>query len=304
MKNQQMDIRLTSGPGSFLVFLTLALVLLCNIVSAQAGSPWKWKLVLKQAKVGDAMVMPTSLFINPDKGIYYVVDSGKNRLLSFDRKGELLRILNAGKALDIPFDMASTKDNELWVVEKGKNSLSFIDLKAKKVVPNTLHYADQLVYPDRLESAAGLLYVLDKATGNILQYDAKLNPGVRFSSDDCPWGFVDFKIHDNDLWALDQRRKTISLFTLDGQLKEKIQLGGNLKFPISLAIGPSGYVYVLDRHGRRVSVHDKKGSFKYSFLSRGITRGQVYKPSEIRFDPWGGLCVVDEGNARVEVFER
>lgn len=299
-----MDMRSISRPGNFLMFLTFALVLLFNIVVAQAGSPWKWELVLKQAKVGDAMVMPTSLFINPDKEIYYVVDSGKNRLLSFDRKGELLRILNAGKALDIPFDMTSTGDNGLWVVEKGKNSLSFIDLNAKKVVSNTLYYNDQLVYPDRLESAVGILYILDKATGDILQYDAKLNPGIRFSCEDCSWGFVDFKIHDNDLWALDQRQKSIYIFTLDGQLKEKIQLDGKLKFPISLAIGPSGYIYVLDRHARKVSVHDKKGSFKYSFLSRGITRGQVYKPSEIRFDPWGGLCIVDEGNARVEVFRR
>jgi len=61
---------------------------------------------------------------------------------------------------------------------------------------------------------------------------------------------------------------------------------------------------VLDRQQRNVVVYDKNGEFKYRFLEKGITRGQLYYPSEIRFDPWGELCLVDEGNGRVEIFKR
>ena len=285
-------------------FLTLVFILLYNVITVHAGSPWQWSHVLKQSKVGDAMIMPTSMYIDSEKGQYYVVDSGRNRLLSFDRNGELLHIFTAGNKLETPFDMVRTDDDGIWVVEKGKNSLSYINLKARDVTPNTLHYNGILIYPDRLETHDGQLYVLDKATGDILQYSTDLKPGKRFSCNDCPWGFVDFKINNNKLWALDQRRSIIYRFTLDGQVEEKIQLGDTINFPVSLDIGPSGYLYILDRHSRNVSVHDKNGTFKYSFLEKGIARGHVYYPSEIRFDPWGGLCVVDEGNARVEVFIR
>lgn len=293
-----------SHPLSRRLLLLMLIVLIHTDVQAQSGDPWQWSLVLKQEKTGDAMILPTALYIDPGKGMYYVVDSGRNRLLSFDKNGELLSIFNAGRELDIPFDMTRIDEDGIWVVEKGKNTLSYIDLKARKVVPNILRYEGELIYPDRLEEFAGQFYVLDKATGDILQYSLDLQPGIRFSCDACPWGFVDFKMHDNSLWALDQRRSIIYRFALDGKMEQKIELGDSLDFPVSFAIGASGHFYILDRHGRTVSVHDKQGVFKYSFLGKGFARGQLYFPTEIRFDPWGGLCVVDEGNARVEIYRR
>lgn len=271
---------------------------------ADAASPWLWDRVLKQDLVQDAMRMPTSLYIDGDKGLYYIVDSGRNRLLSFNRKGELLNIFNAGKALSIPFDMVKTDEKGLWIVEKGRNSLSYIALKEKKVTPNTLTYKGNLVYPDRIEADSGLLYVLDKATGDIISYSGKLEAVNRFSCSECPWGFVDFKIHEQKLWALDQANKTIRCFNLQGTLIKTFELGNSVNFPISLAIEPTGFMYVLDRQLRNITVYDRTGTFKYRFLEKGIARGQLYFPSEIRFDPWGGLCMVDEGNARVEIFKR
>ncbi len=297
-----MNMNLHSRFKQFFSFLLL--VLLCNIQTAQAASPWQWNLSLKQSKAGESMTMPTALFIDQKKGLYTIVDSGSNRFLTFDRKGELLRIFTAGNELDIPFDMARTDDEGIWVVEKGKNSLSYINLKTKKITPNTLHYKGSLIYPDRLEANEDKLYVRDKATGDILQYGSDLKSGIRFSCEDCPLGFVDFKIYGNSLWALDQQRKIIYRFTLDGQQEEKIVLGGTINFAVSFAVDPSGYLYILDRHNRNVSVHDKEGAFKFSFLAKGIARGKLSYPGEIRFDPWGGLCVLDEANARVEVFTR
>ncbi len=271
---------------------------------ANAASPWLWDRVLKQEKAADAMMMPTALFIDADKELYYVVDSGRNRLLSFNRKGELLNIFNAGKALSIPSDLVKTGEKGIWVVEKGRNSLSYIDLKKKKVTPNTLTYKDRLVYPERVEADSGLLYVLNKATGNIISYSKELAPLNRFSCSACPWGFVDFKIHKQMIWALDQAQKSIRCFNLEGRLVKTFELGKSVNFPVSLDIGPNGFIYVLDRQRRNIAVYDRNGTFKYRFLEKGIARGQLYYPNEIRFDPWGGLCLVDEGNARVEIFKR
>ena len=293
-----------SGFWVLTAMLMISLVLGYHKKEAEAASPWVWDRVLKQDMVKDAMLMPTSLFIDGDKGLYYIVDSGHNRLLSFDRKGELLNIFNAGKALSIPFDMVKTNEKGIWIVEKGRNSLSYIDLKEKKVTLNTLTYKGELVYPDRIETDSGLLFVLNKKTGNIISYSDKLEALTRFSCAECPWGFVDFKIHNEKIWALDQAQKTIRCFNMKGKLVKTFELGDSVVSPVSLAIGPSGFIYVLDRQRRNVAVYDKNGDFKYRFLKNGIARGQLYYPTEIRFDPWGALCLVDEGNAKVAIFKR
>lgn len=293
-----------------LTFRTLKAVLVFILVlgyhseKANAASPWLWDRVLKQDMVQDAMKMPTALYIDADKELYYIVDSGRNRLLSFNRNGDLLSIFNAGKALSIPFDIVKNDADGVWIVEKGRNSLSYIALKEKKVTPNTLTYKGELVYPDRIEADSDILYVLNKATGNIISYSNKLEALNRFSCSECPWGFVDFKIHNQKLWALDQANKTIRCFNLNGKLIKTFELGKTVNFPVSLAIEKTGFMYVLDRQRRNIVVYDRNGVFKYRFLEKGIARGQLYYPSEIRFDPWGRLCMVDEGNARVEIFKR
>jgi len=284
--------------------LFLFLVVLISS-SAQAGSPWKWDFTLKQKVIGDAMHRPTGLYIDRKKQYYYVVDSGKNRLLSFDRNGELLHILNAGKALKLPYSMTRIDNSDgLWITEKGKNSLSFIDFKNKKVIPHTLSYKGQVVYPDRIREKNDKIYVLDKLSGSIIEYSRELTARRSFSCRDCSLGFVDFTFRDNKLWALEQSTRAVYRFSLDGRQEKVIKLGDKVTFPVSLAIGPSGFLYILDRHRRDIAVYDKNGAFKYHFLRKGITRGRLYYPIALRFDPWGRLCVVDEGNARVEVYRR
>ena len=70
------------------------------------------------------------------------------------------------------------------------------------------------------------------------------------------------------------------------------------------ALGPGGFLFVVDLHNRDVAVFDTNGKFKYRFLQPGIATGQLYFPAEIRFDPWDGMCITDEGNARVEVYRQ
>ncbi len=285
-------------------FFLALLFLIAVPITVYAASPWKWNLSLRQGVVGDSMNRPTAMYIDKTRQQYYVVDSGKNRLLSFDRNGELLHILNAGKSLQTPYSITRTDSNGIWLTEKGKNTLSYIDFKNKNVVPHELSSNGEIIYPDRIDAYNGQLYVLDKSSGNIIGYSKELTAGQIFACKDCPWGFIDFIFSDNKLWALEQENRSIYRFALNGQVEKVIQLGEEVTFPFSLTIGPSGFIYVLDRHRRQIAVYDKNGSFKYSFLDEGVARGQLYYPIQIRFDPWGRLCVVDEGNARVEIYNR
>jgi len=293
------------GAVPMVILAALLLLGICGPTPASADdSPWKWTMVLKQNLLKDSMIMPTSLYIDEEREQYYVVDSGRNRILSFSRDGELLTIFNAGRSLDTPFDMVRSQDGLIWIVEKGRNSLTSVNLKEKSVQPMTLRFEGALLYPDRLEYHDGLLYVLDKMTGDVVAFDLDLTPGKRYACSDCSEGFIDFRIHEGRLWALDNPGGRIVVFALDGAVVERMDLGDPVTYPYSLAVGPAGYIYILDRQKRNIAVYDKTGTYKYSFLRYGFARGEMYYPTEIRFDPWGRLCVTDEGNARVEVFSR
>lgn len=275
------------------------------IVTADASAAaWNVELSLKRDTIEDAMIMPSALFIDEGREQYYVVDSGKNRLLSFNRQGALLNVFTAGGTLQVPFDMVRTADGMIWVVEKGRNSLTAIDLQGKKTTPHTLRAKGEPVYPHRMETDGQRLFVQDKASGDIIVYDRNLNEQQRFVCTECSQGFFDFKVEGDAIWALDRIGKTVYVLGMSGNVEKTFKLGDALTYPVSLALGPGGFLFVLDRHTRDVAVFDPNGEFKYRFLQPGIATGQLYYPAEIRFDPWDGMCITDEGNARVEVYRQ
>ena len=100
------------------------------------------------------------------------------------------------------------------------------------------------------------------------------------------------------------RDKKIYRFNLDGTLVSEISLGDEAGFPVSLAVSSGGFFYVLDRHQNSILSYSGNGRFLYRFLGLGKSPGKIYFARQIRFDPWGNLCVVDEGNGRVEIFSQ
>ena len=134
-------------------FFLAVVLLLLPAVSVQATSPWQWLMTLADNTKGDAMYMPAAIAFDPASERYYAVDAGNNRLISFDRNGELLKAFSADNRLRVPFDMVRLDNGQLWVVEKGRNSLTLIDVAARKVVPHTLMDGDRQVFPDRISRA-------------------------------------------------------------------------------------------------------------------------------------------------------
>jgi sugar lactone lactonase YvrE len=284
------------------MLLILGVVMLPTM--AVADSPWHWEMSLKIDRVGDSLYMPSAVAFDKQSERYYVIDTGRSRLVSYDRQGKFLRAFTANNQLKSPFDMVRLDNGQLWVVEKGRNSLTLIDVAAKKIEHNTLKDGDNLVFPDRIAAAKGKLYVLDRARGQVLRLASDLSVEQRYGCSDCSAGLADFVLAGDSLLALEPRDKKVFRFRHDGTLAEEIKLDDNAEFPVSLAVGPSGYLYILDRHQDSVLVYDESGVFRYSFLASGQATNHVYFARQVRFDPWDRLCVVDEGNGRVEVFNR
>jgi DNA-binding beta-propeller fold protein YncE len=296
MKHTNVLLYLTRG------FLIAAVILLPT--SVMAGSPWQWQTSLRIMEEENYMYMPAAVEFDTKNERYYVVDTGRNRLVSFDRKGKVLSAFTADFQLKSPFDMARLDNGTLWVVEKGRNSLTFIDVPNRQRIPRVVKDGGRLVFPDRIAASGGKLYVLDRSSGQVLRLNDKLTVEQRYGCTDCTFGLADFVIVNGSVWALEPRDRKVFRFNDDGSVAEEIPLGGKLEFPVSLAVEPSGIMYILDRHQNKVLVYDKYGNFSYSFLGPGQANDELYFPRQIRIDPWGQLCIVDEGNGRVAIYRQ
>ena len=274
------------------------------LLPEQGLTAWKLEFSLEAPEQENPMKHPSALYIDHDSARYYIADSGNNRLLSFDKDGLFLHSFTAGGELDLPFDMIKDRKGLLYILEKGKNSLTRINLKNRDVLPQTFSDKGRVVAPHRLAQLNELFLVLNKNDGQILALDEGLNIIKKFSCSDCQQGFVDFVVHQGDIWALSQSDLSIYRFSGQGALKKKINLNQRMQFPVSLEVDDDGRIYVLDRHAACIAVFTSNGRYVHSFLSSGHTPGKLYYPIEIRFDPWGRLCVVDEGNGRVGVFSK
>ena len=269
-----------------------------------AKQPWKWSLSLRGNDAASTPQMPTALHVDEAKAKYYVVDSAGGRLLSYDKNGQFQQAFATEGGLDKPYDMARLASGALVVVEKGKNSLTRIDLKAKVAEPKVLAHEGRQLYPDRLETAGAKLYILDKATGDIYRLNEQLAIEGRIPAPPVSRGIVDFRVEGNTVWALGQGEKRLYQMADSGKILNQIELGNSVLFPVSFTRDESGNFYVLDRHAGVVVAYTAQGKEVYRFLGKGQTQERLYYPHEIRFDPWGRLCIVDEGNSRVDIYSR
>ena len=286
-----------------LIYLII-IILLSYAIPCYARAPWHWILTLTGDASGKSMDMPYSLYVDRATNRYYVVDTYNNRLLSFSKGGKFLHDFNANNTLRLPMAMLHDPNGILWVIERGKNALVKINLKSKKVNTFHLKYHSLILFPDKIHELNGIIYLLDKMTGNVYAFNKQLELLHCFKAPKSSSGFIDFKVMRGALWSLVMKNQTVYRFDLNGKLREVIHLSKKMEFPYSLAIGPTGRIYIADRHKNCIFVFDGTGEYKYKFLNLGQDRGKIYYPSEIDFDPWGHLCIVEEGNGRVEIFGR
>lgn len=73
--------------------------------------------------------------------------------------------------------------------------------------------------------------------------------------------------------------------------------------PSDVAIGKDYKIYVLDGVNNQVKVFNEKGTYLFSFGSKGSAKGQFESPLGLTIDSSGRVFVADTGNRRVQVFE-
>lgn len=248
---------------------------------------------------------PLSMAIDNERQRYYVVDSQNGKLLSYAADGTALTDFDAAGALQHPTDMTFARPGKLWVVERERNCLLYIDMNSKQVREFTpLTSNGKHIFIGRIACDSDhTLYVGDRFSGKILAMDDNLKVVTAFAPQ-AGGHFIDFKIVGKQLWALEREQQAVYQFTLDGKQQQRFTLDKSLRFPYSIAIDSSNQVYILDRASAKIYHFNSAGKYMTEFGQKGSRRGQLSYPAQLMCDWQQRLCVVNQGNDRIEVFSQ
>lgn len=109
---------------------------------------------------------------------------------------------------------------------------------------------------------------------------------------------------DGSIYVADVGAKKVLAFDAEGTFIAAYGKMGELESPTDAAVSPDGTrVYVCDAKAYRVVVFDRETSdLLFSFGRAGEGEGEFNHPTSLAFDPDGQLWVVDQLNARLQVF--
>ena len=249
---------------------------------------------------------PVFAAVDPQRHRYYITDADQALLIAFDENGAVLGTLNPENAFQRPVSMAFGKPGRLWVSDRARNELLYLDLEKKSVRAFSVTYADKSpIVPGRIAVLPDRgLFVLDRMRGQVVQLDDNMQVVCSFQGESSEHGIIDFVVKENDLWALQLGQPKLLQFDLSGKLKQTLLLNGELDFPYAMDMDGGGLFYILDRHAGNIAVFNQRGQLSFKFMTPGRRPGQLHYPADLCFDWSGRLFVVNEGNGRVEVLGR
>lgn len=110
---------------------------------------------------------------------------------------------------------------------------------------------------------------------------------------------------DGAVYVADVDLKKVVSFSPEGEPRTAFGKPGELENPTDAAVSPDGQkLYVTDSKSHQVVVFDiRTGKEVGRFGQRGSGEGEFSFPSALAFDQEGHLFVVDQINARVQVFD-
>ncbi len=271
------------------------------VATIQASQPvWSSQIVFPEPQ---RIIAPLATTVDSERQRYYVVDTQLSQIVSFDSAGQQLSTFNANAMLKKPVAMCFARPGKMWVVDRATNELLYIDLDTKKVRQFTPKDGQgKPLFIDHIATdSQWQLYVSDRHSGKIFALDDNLNIVTTFTATDNGQ-LIDFKVTPSGLWALDGTNQCVFQFSLKGTLKRKILLTTQLDRPVSLALNDKNQIFILDRPQAKIVIFNSKGDLLYSFGQKGYRRGQLNYPNQILFDWQQRLCVVNQGNDRIEIF--
>jgi RHS repeat-associated protein len=214
---------------------------------------------------------PGGIAINQSTGNVYVADTNNNRMQELNSKGEYVRQWGAvgtgNGQFKEPTGIAIDASGNVYVSDTGNNRVQEFSAEGTfiKAFGTVGTGNGQFKSPGGLAFAYGNLYVVDWGNSRVQEFNSKLE-------------FV---------------RAFGSAGTGQGQFKE----------PWGIASDPaSGDLYVADNANNRMQEFDPSGKFLNEFGTFGTGEGHFWGPDGVAIDTTGNVYVVDEFNARVDIW--
>ncbi|MFL5760209.1 MAG: 6-bladed beta-propeller [Thermomicrobiales bacterium] len=226
---------------------------------------------------------PRGIAVSPTDGSVYVVDSGNNRVESFNATGEFVGIWGGETGGNVSF--AQTDAGGPTGIATGPNGLIYVcDTWNHRIVV--------------LDSSGRKVNAFGEFGNTNDSPNASDQPGKFFG----PRGVA---IYNDEIYVVDTGNERVQVFGLDGAFKRAF--GGNgtspSQFiePVGIAIDEKGLVYVADTNNGRISVFSVDGSPQAQWPVDAWKNQQFFQPY-LAIGSDGNIYATSSATGTVEVF--
>ncbi len=221
----------------------------------------------------------------------HVLEKGNKRVVTFDNNGRLAGTQAAAdpRSLSIdPWGILVVANQKALIIGGRAMVLKVPDEKGPKPLEKI-----RAATRDRF----GELYVYDESQKKVLRFDPSGNVKGPFP-DTTPREVLLLEVDTSgNIIIMDKKDRGLQVYTPDGVRTARLQKRGakwNLKKPVDVAVGPAGYVYLLDENSGQVAVFDPSYEFVALLTGSNLGGGALGKPKTLDVDGTGALYVYDD----------
>lgn len=269
------------------------------------------------------LLKPVEVKSVPETNRFYVSDIGRSGVIVFDLAGHEIRFLgnrDGSQPLLLPLSIALDNKGSLYVLERRASGIHVFgsDEKFQRVI--SLREVSVMSPTSMIiDKKNGLIYVSDAASHKIvvLNLDGKFvrsfgGSGERDGQFNLPVAMA-FNSKGN-LVVADAFNARIQIFDETGRFISKFgrrgDSQGDFQLIKSIAVDSSDNIYVVDGRAHNISIFNQQGElllvlggFYASAETGKLAPGGFSVPIGIDIDSTDKIFVVDQMNARVQVFQ-
>ncbi len=231
------------------------------------------------------------LAVRLSPGGIHVLEKGNKRVATFDRTGRLTGTQAAADARTLSVDPqgALVVANQKSLIVGGRAMVLKVSHEKGPKALNKIRAATR----DRF----GDLYVYDEKQRKVLRFDSSGNVKGPFP-DSTPREALVLEVDaSGNIMILGKKDRSVEVFTPDGVRTARLPKRGakwDLKKPVDVAVGPAGYIYLLDESSGQVVVFDSSYQFVALLSANNLGGGALRKPTTLDVDGTGALYVYDD----------
>jgi DNA-binding beta-propeller fold protein YncE len=255
---------------------------------------------------------PTGISLDWE-GNLYIVDSGNDRLLKTDNRGDLLAEVGGfgwdNGQFNQPSQVASDQGLNIYVADTYNKRVQRFDRNLNFISVITLDSPDKSfgLIQGIAVTKSGELYIADTDNDRVIRLDNFF--GFKSGLGDYSYG-VGALLRPSglaldrgeNLYVCDSEKNRIAVFDPFGNYLKEIK-DSSLKNPRGVCVSQDGSVYVANTGNNNILIFNSSGEKILEFGSLGKEIGNFSSPADLKIyqDKW--LYVADGDNDRIQVLE-